>query len=111
MMSATERSRSYPSQSQASPYLKGSNQGYRGQQRQALGQEQGLGQGSAQENQRSGFGRLNSLRQAANADVVTSLRSTNQGYIVAPSSRTDDISDGRDYFQQERDNNDLQYGR
>ena len=108
-MNAMERSRPYSSApSHASPYLKGPNQGgFRGQ-------RQGQVSGQVQENQGYGFDRMHISRQVANAEVDTSLRRTNQGL---DETTRNDRSDGRgggggrDHGQQERDNNDLQYGR
>jgi hypothetical protein len=97
-----ERSRSYPStstqsQSSPSPYYKGPNQGSRG-----------LGQGQGQQGQGFGFGRPS--RQAVNAEADTAHRRAVQGFNDAPRNRID-VKGGRDQIQQERDNNDLQYGR
>jgi hypothetical protein len=95
-----ERSRSYPStqpQSSPSPYYKGPNQGSRG-----------LGQGQGQQGQGFGFGRPS--RQAVSAEADSAHRRAVQGFNDAPRNRID-VKGGRDQIQQERDNNDLQYGR
>lgn len=97
-----ERSRSYPStQSQSSPstYYKGPNQGSRG-----------LGQGQGQGQQGQGFGYGRPARQAVSAEADTAHRRAVQGFNDAPRNRID-VKGGRDQIQQERDNNDLQYGR
>lgn len=96
-----ERSRSYPSthsQSSSSSRYKGPDQGSRGQ-----------GQGSAQQGQGFGFGRPS--RQAVSAEADTAHRRAVQGFNDAPRNRIDIKGGGRDQIQQERDNNDLQYGR
>lgn len=96
-----ERSRSYPStqsQSSSSSHYKGPNQGSRGQ-----------GQGSAQQGQGFGFG--GPSKQAVSAEADTAHRRAVQGFNDAPRSRIDVKGGERDQIQQERDNNDLQYGR
>lgn len=108
-MNAMDRSRPYSSApSHASPYLKGANQGvFRGQRQ---GQGQGSGSGQVQENQ--GFDRMHISRQVATAEADASLRRTSQCLNeTTRNNRCDGRGGGRDHGQQERDNNDLQYGR
>ena len=108
-VNAMDRSRSYSSApSYSSPYLKGANQGgFRGQR-----QGQGQGSGPVQENQGFGFDRMHSSRQVATAEADPLLRSTSQGLNeTTRNNRCDGRGGGRDHGQQERDNNDLQYGR